>query len=67
MMLLQSAARQISIRRAPELSCGTISAAPDLSRRPEEVVALYDDGTEAVGDLVYVPKNLSAEKGLAGC
>ena len=39
----------------------------DLSRMPEEVVALYDDGTEAVGDLVYVPKNLSAEKGLAGC
>ena len=39
----------------------------DLSRMPEEVVALYDDGTEAVGDLVYVPKNLSGEKGLAGC
>ena len=39
----------------------------DLSRIPQEVVALYDDGTEAVGDLVYVPKNLSGEKGLAGC
>ena len=37
---------------------------PDLSRRPEEVVAPYDDGTEPVGDLIYVPKNLSAESRL---
>ena len=29
----------------------------DLSRLPEEVVALYDDGTAANGELVYVPKN----------
>lgn len=33
----------------------------DLSRIPEEIIALYDDGTEADGDLVYVPKPLQTE------
>jgi len=28
----------------------------DLSRMPEEVIALYDNGPETNGDLVYVPK-----------
>jgi hypothetical protein len=32
----------------------------DSSRIPDEIIALYDDGTEAEGELVYVPKNLSA-------
>jgi hypothetical protein len=31
-----------------------------MSRVPDDVIALYDDGTEADGELVYVPKNLSA-------
>jgi hypothetical protein len=33
----------------------------DLSRIPEEVIALYDDGTEIDGELVYVPKTRGAE------
>jgi hypothetical protein len=32
----------------------------DFSRIPDEIIALYDDGTEAEGELVYMPKNLSA-------
>jgi hypothetical protein len=34
----------------------------DLSRMPQEVVALYDDGTESDGELLYVPKVLTPEK-----
>jgi hypothetical protein len=34
----------------------------DLSRIPEEVIALYDDGTQSNGDLVYVPKLEQTEK-----
>lgn len=34
----------------------------DLSKIPEEVIALYDDGTEGSGDLVYVPKDLGADR-----
>jgi hypothetical protein len=30
----------------------------------EEVIALYDDGTEIDGELVYVPKTLGAGAGL---
>jgi hypothetical protein len=30
--------------------------ATDLSRVPDPVVALYDDNTQAEGELVYVPK-----------
>ena len=37
----------------------------DLSRIPQEVVALYDDGTEGDGELLYEPENLSAEKAQA--
>jgi hypothetical protein len=33
-----------------------------LSRMPQEVVALYDDGTESDGELLYVPKVLTPEK-----
>jgi hypothetical protein len=29
----------------------------DLSRLPEEAVALYDDGTSENGELIYVPKS----------
>jgi hypothetical protein len=32
--------------------CGT-----DLSRVPEEVLSLYDDGTEANGDVIYKPQS----------
>ena len=32
----------------------------DLSRIPEEVIALYDDGTETGGELIYVPKTAGA-------
>jgi hypothetical protein len=38
----------------------------DLSRMPEEVIALYDDGTEIDGELVYVPKTLGAESRASG-
>ena len=34
----------------------------DFSRIPEEIVSLYDDGTEADGELVYQPKTLILEK-----
>ena len=34
----------------------------DLSRVPDDVIASYDDGTEAGGELIYTPKNLGAEK-----
>ena len=34
----------------------------DFSRIPEEIVSLYADGTEADGELVYLPKTLSLEK-----
>jgi hypothetical protein len=34
--------------------------ATDFSRMPEEIVALYDDGTAALGQEVYVPSNLRA-------
>ena len=37
----------------------------DLSRMPEEIVALYDDGTEVGGDLVYTPGNMGADKAQA--
>ncbi|MDA9409910.1 hypothetical protein [Bradyrhizobium sp. CCBAU 45384] len=33
----------------------------DLSRMPEEIIALYDDGTETCGELIYVPKAVGAE------
>jgi hypothetical protein len=33
----------------------------DLSRVPDEVIALYDDGTEAGGELIYKPKGVGAE------
>jgi hypothetical protein len=33
----------------------------DLSRIPEEVIALYEDGTETGGELIYVPKTVGAE------
>lgn len=32
----------------------------DLSRLPEEIVALYDDGTGGEGELVYEPQNVGA-------
>jgi hypothetical protein len=32
----------------------------DLSRIPDRLVALYDDGTEAAGDLVYTPEGVDA-------
>lgn len=31
--------------------------ASDLSRLPDEVVALHDDGTAVEGELVYTPKD----------
>jgi ectoine hydroxylase-related dioxygenase (phytanoyl-CoA dioxygenase family) len=34
----------------------------DLSRMPQELIALYDDGTEGDGELLYVPEDLTAEK-----
>ena len=34
----------------------------NLSRVPDNVIALYDDATTAGGELIYTPKNLSAEK-----
>jgi hypothetical protein len=34
----------------------------DLSRVPDEVISLYDDGTEARGELVYTPKMVNFEK-----
>src|SRR3984893_6667876 len=34
----------------------------DLSRVPDEVVALYDDGTEARGELIYIPQGLNLQK-----
>ena len=34
----------------------------NLSRVPDNVIALYDDATAAGGELIYTPKNLSAEK-----
>jgi len=34
----------------------------NLSRVPDNVIALYDDGTVAGGELIYTPKNLGAEK-----
>lgn len=33
----------------------------DLARIPEDVIGLYDDGTETDGELVYVPKTVAAE------
>jgi hypothetical protein len=33
----------------------------DLSRIPEEIIAQYHDGTEADGELVYVPKAIESE------
>jgi hypothetical protein len=64
---LDDAARR---RGAPniDLACtGTVLRdylrCTDLSRIPEEVIALYDDGTETSGELIYVPQTLSAESG----
>jgi hypothetical protein len=34
----------------------------DLSRVPDDIVALYDDGSEAGGELIYAPKSLGAER-----
>jgi hypothetical protein len=34
----------------------------DLSRMPQEVIALYDDGTQAEGELIYAPKIPSAHE-----
>lgn len=34
----------------------------DSTRVPNDVIALYDDGSEAGGELIYTPKNLGAEK-----
>lgn len=33
----------------------------DLARIPQDVIELYDDGTEANGELVYAPKDVGAE------
>jgi hypothetical protein len=50
-------------RGAPNIdsSCtGTVMrdfiCAADLSKMPDDVIALYDDGTEMSGDLVYRPQ-----------
>jgi hypothetical protein len=37
----------------------------DLSRIPQEVIALYDDGTQADGELIYSPKILSTNEARA--
>ena len=29
----------------------------DLERLPEDLVALYDDGTDTQGELIYMPKS----------
>jgi hypothetical protein len=29
----------------------------DLARLPEDIVALYDDGTAVDGELIYMPKS----------
>ena len=34
----------------------------NLSRVPDDVIALYDDATAAGGELIYTPQNLGAEK-----
>lgn len=34
--------------------------ATDLSRIPYDIVSLYDDGTEIIGELVYEPPEFSA-------
>jgi hypothetical protein len=34
----------------------------DSTRVPDDVIALYDDGSQAGGELIYTPKNLGAEK-----
>lgn len=34
----------------------------NLSRVPDNVIALYDDATAAGGELIYTSKNLGAEK-----
>ena len=33
----------------------------DLAQIPQDVIELYDDGTEANGELVYAPKDVGAE------
>jgi len=33
--------------------------ATDLSRIPYDIVSLYDDGTEIIGELVYEPPEFS--------
>ena len=37
----------------------------DFSKIPENVIRLYDDGTETDGELVYVPKGMSSETRLS--
>ena len=34
--------------------------ASDFSRIPEDIIALYDDGTETGGDLLYKPSQLNS-------
>ena len=31
----------------------------DLTRLPQEIVGLYDDGVPVNGDLIYMPKNVA--------
>jgi hypothetical protein len=33
----------------------------DLARIPEEIIALYDDGSANDGELVYVPRSAGAD------
>jgi hypothetical protein len=56
-------------RGAPNIDSGCTGTAmrdylrgTDLSRVPDEVLALYDDGTESRGELVYIPKVLDVEE-----
>ena len=63
---LQDAATK---RGAPNMDAactGTVMrdylSSADLSRVPADVVALYDDGTEGDGELVYTPNVVNVER-----
>ena len=55
--VIERKARRTSTRPAPAQSCAISCAAPILARLPEDIVALYDDGTAVDGELIYMPKS----------
>jgi hypothetical protein len=49
---------QLWMRNARERPCENYLRGTDLAHIPDDLIALYDDGTGAAGQLIYRPQDL---------